>query len=97
MADTIKVDPEALRSAADQLGRALAQLNDAASELRNTMSGVEEAWQSRVTLGYIALVQDALNAVQRERENVRLMQRRLRRSADAVEQTERNVSGIINQ
>lgn len=97
MADTIKVDPEALRSAADQLGQALAQLEDAASALRNTMSGVEEAWQSRVTPAYIALVQDALNEVQRERENVRLMQRRLRRSADAVEQTERNVSGIINQ
>lgn len=96
MADTIKVDPGALRSAADQLGRALAQLDDAASALRNTMSGVEEAWQSRVTPAYIALVQDALNEVQRERENVRLMQRRLRRSADAVEQAERKASEIIN-
>lgn len=95
MGNQIQINPEVLRNAANRLSDALSMLDHASAYVSTAADGVEDAWQSRITPAYVERVREVQRRIQTQRTEIGNLWKSLRNIADTVEQTEREVSNII--
>ena len=88
----IKVNPDALRTAASMLARSIAELEGSARKLRQAEGDVQNMWHSSNAYLYA----DSIRKVEREIEKLKRELDAVRRSlgsiADETERTEKEVS-----